>query len=66
MFVNDNSSVFTFFSEVCYSGDPFATLIRETRKDTTLRIERGAGTTTPYISIPVGHRVPERTMKIRH
>ena len=52
MFVTDNSSVFTFFSEVCYSGDPFATLIRETRKDETRSIVLGAGNTTPYISIP--------------
>ena len=54
MFVTDNSSVFTFFSEVCYSGDPFATLIRETRNGTTRSVERGTGTTTPYSSIPAG------------
>ena len=29
MFVNDNSSMFAFFGEVCYNGDPFATLIPE-------------------------------------
>ena len=32
MFVNDNSSVFAFFAEVCYNGDPFA-----------VRIKRSAG-----------------------
>ena len=66
MFVTDNSSVFTFFGEVCYSRDPFATLIRETRQGATRSVARGAGTTTPYRSIPASHRVPERTMKIRH
>jgi len=50
MFVNDNASVFTFFSEVCFSGDPFATLIQETRGKTTQFVKRGEGTTTPYAS----------------
>lgn len=66
MFVTDNSSVFTFFSEVCYSGDPFAILIRENRNGSTRSVERSAGTTTPYRSFPAGHRVPGSTMKIRH
>ena len=48
MFVNDNSSVFAFFSEVCYNGDPYATLIRETRKGETREVRRGEGHTTPY------------------
>lgn len=48
MIVNDASSVFVFFAEVCYSGDPFATLIRETRGGETKIIRRGEGTTTPY------------------
>ncbi len=50
MFVTDNSSVFTFFNEVCYNGDPFATLIRETRSETTKIVNRGEGTTAPYAS----------------
>ena len=50
MFVTDNSSVFTFFSEVCFSGDPFKTLIQETRGKTTKFVRRGEGTTTPYAS----------------
>ena len=50
MFVTDNSSVFTFFSEVCFSGDPFTTLIQETRGKTTKFVKRGEGTTTPYAS----------------
>lgn len=50
MFVNIDSSVFAFFGEVCYSGEPFATLIRETRRGRTKVVNRGEGTTTPYMS----------------
>lgn len=50
MFVTDNSSVFTFFSEVCYNGDPFATLIRETRNGSVRTVSRGEGAAAPYIS----------------
>ena len=48
MFVNDDSSVFTFFGEVCYTGDPFATLVRETRRGDTRLVRRGEGLTSPY------------------
>lgn len=48
MFVTTDSSVFAFFNEVCYSGDPFAVLIRETRGGVTRKIKRGDGTTLPY------------------
>ncbi len=50
MFVSDNSSVFTFFNEVCYNGDPFTTLIRETRNGSVITVNRGDGTTTPYVT----------------
>ncbi len=53
MFVTDNSSVFTFFNEVCYSGDPFMTLIQETRGKTTKLVKRDEGVTAPYVSRPV-------------
>ncbi len=49
MFVNDESSVFAFFTEVCYSGDPFVTLIRETRGGQTKTIRKAEGATTPYV-----------------
>jgi hypothetical protein len=49
MFVNADSSVFVFFNEVCYSGDPFRTLIRETRGGTTKEIASGQGGIAPYI-----------------
>ena len=48
MFVNDNSSVFTFFSEVCYNGDPFAVRIRETRGGEAKTVGKDEGGTTPY------------------
>ena len=50
MFVNTNASVYAFFGEVCYSGDPYATLIQETRGTQTKQIKRGQGTTLPYSS----------------
>ena len=52
MFVNDNSSVFAFFGEVCYSGEPFETLIRETRGGVTKEVAKGAGGTWPYVGVP--------------
>lgn len=48
MFVNDNSSVWAFFDEVCFSGDPFVTIIRETRDGTTKEVKRSEGHTVPY------------------
>ena len=52
MFVNDHSTVFAFFGEVCYTGDPFSVLIEETRQNQTKVSKRGEGGTTPYISNP--------------
>ncbi len=48
MFVNEDSGIFAFFGEVCFNGDPFATLIRETRAGQTRQVGRGQGSTTPY------------------
>jgi hypothetical protein len=48
MFVNDNSSIFAFFNEVCYNGDPFTVRIRETRGAETKTVGRDEGGTTPY------------------
>ncbi len=49
MFVNVDSSMFTFFEEVCYNGDPFATLIEASRSNNkTEKVLRGSGTTAPY------------------
>jgi hypothetical protein len=52
MFVNDGSSVFAFFDEVCYTNDPFRTRIRETRGGVTKAVERTAGDTRPYVGVP--------------
>ena len=48
MFVNDNSSVFTFFGEICYSGDPFVVRIKETRGVETKAVGKDEGNTLPY------------------
>jgi len=52
MFITEDSSVFAFFNEVCYSGDPFETLIRETRQGVTKIFKRSEATMTPYIGRP--------------
>jgi len=52
MFVTEDANVFAFFSEVCYTGDPFSVLIRETRNGVTKVVNRGDGTVTPYIGTP--------------
>jgi hypothetical protein len=49
MFVNDNSSVFAFFAEVCYNGDPFVTLVSENRGEQIKTVKRDEGSTLPYI-----------------
>jgi hypothetical protein len=51
MFVNDNSSVFTFFGEVCYNGDPFVTLVSEQRGEQVKIVKKGEGSTLPYIGM---------------
>jgi hypothetical protein len=52
MFVTDNASVFAFFHEVCFNGDPFEKLIRETRGDSTKILVREESHTTPYSARP--------------
>jgi len=51
MFVTEDASAFVYFNEVCYTGDPFATLVRETRKGVTRTVERGQGGIAPYIGV---------------
>ena len=48
MFVNTDSSVWAFFGEVCYNGDPFAVRITETRGAETKIVGKGDGQTAPY------------------
>jgi len=52
MFITEDSTAFAFFSEVCYSGDPFTTLVREKRKGVTKEVKRGDGNLTPYVGVP--------------
>jgi hypothetical protein len=54
MFVNEGSSVFAFLGEVCYSGNPFQTLIKETRDGQTKTVPVGRGGVTPYIGYAEG------------
>lgn len=51
MFVTEDASAFVHFNEVCYTGDPFATLIRETRNGVTKTVERGQGGIAPYVGV---------------
>ncbi len=59
MFVNDRSSVWAFFGEVCYSGDPFAVLIQETRGGETRLVKRDDGTTAPYSGYSTEKALPD-------
>ncbi len=53
MFVNTDSSVWVFFSEVCYNGEPFQILVRETRGKETKEFGQGMGGTWPYGGTPM-------------
>lgn len=48
MFVTDNSSIFTFFREVCFNGDPFVIRIEETRGGELRQLSKDEGDTAPY------------------
>ncbi len=48
MFVTHDAEVFTFFSEVCFNGNPFSTLVDEIRGEKQSAIRRGEGHTLPY------------------
>ena len=51
MLMNDESSVWAFFGEVCYNGDPFATIIKETRGGETKTLGKDEAHTLPYSGI---------------
>jgi hypothetical protein len=52
MFVTEDAAAFAFFSEICSTGDPFAILIRETRRGVTREVRPEDGSVTPYIGVP--------------
>jgi hypothetical protein len=51
MMVTEDASVFTCFVEVCYNGDPFEVLVRESRNGEVRTVRRGGGTTFPYSGV---------------
>lgn len=48
MFVTNNSSVYTFFNEVCYNGDPFSQIISETQRNRKRVLNREEANAAPY------------------
>lgn len=48
MLVTEQASVWTFFTEICFNGDPFEVRVLETRGAETRRLGREEGHTTPY------------------
>jgi hypothetical protein len=52
MFVNTDSSIWAFFSEVCYNGDPFQVRVSETRGTETKVLGKDDGHTAPYSGRP--------------
>lgn len=52
MFVNTDSSVWAFFSEVCYNGDPFLVRVSETRGTEVRTSGKDNGHTAPYSGRP--------------
>ena len=48
MFVNDESSIWAFFGEVCNTGDPFTTIIQETRGGAAKTLGKDKASTVPY------------------
>jgi len=51
MFVTEDSSVFVYFNEVCYNGDPFRTLVSETRNGVNKTVGRRQGGIAPYVGL---------------
>lgn len=51
MFVSRDSAVWTFFGEVCFNGDPFQTLVRETRGQETQVLRKDEGGTWPFAGV---------------
>ncbi len=52
MFRTEDSNVFAFFNEVCYSGDPFKVYVEDSRGKLTKSIKPGEGGLAPYVTGP--------------
>lgn len=50
MFRTDDATVFAFFNEVCYSGDPFQVFVQEKRGTQSKTIKPGEGGLSPYVT----------------
>lgn len=48
MFINENASTWTFFTERCYNGDPFTTLVRGIRNGETRELPASNNHTAPF------------------
>jgi hypothetical protein len=46
--------VWAFFGEVCYNGDPYAVMIRETRGRDTKEVKRADAPFVSYSGVPTG------------
>lgn len=53
MFLSRDSAIWTFFGEVCFNGDPFQTLIRETRGRETKELRQDEGSVRPFAGVPL-------------
>lgn len=49
MFVSENSEFFAYFTEICFNGDPYQTLVRESRAGEVRILRRGEGHVTPFL-----------------
>ncbi|MBL9171920.1 MAG: hypothetical protein JNL10_00165 [Verrucomicrobiales bacterium] len=49
MLVNEDSDVFAFLAEICYSGDPFHVRVQESRNGEVRKRLQGEGLTLPYV-----------------
>ncbi len=52
MFVNENSSIFAFFAEVCFNGDPFVELVLDRQKGHLRSVKQREGDCLPFVSTP--------------
>ncbi len=52
MFVNEESSMWVFFGEVCFNNDPYAEIIKETRNRNMKVIKRSDDPFAGYIGVP--------------
>jgi Pectate lyase superfamily protein len=48
MFVNEGADMWAFFGEICFNGDPYTTLVKETRDKVTKTLLPADGQTMPY------------------